>query len=389
MNILYVPTKDPRLTTGGNEQRTNLLWESLKRYGKVYTFLLDRKLITCAEHIEGQHPIYKFRPKEKVFSIWRIINSILSRLSLFSIYSRKTTVFKRPEDVFEGVHFDVVVARYLHPLCDFKYWEMAPLLIDIDDHPLQVYETIQQKRLPIGLKTIGRLVTRKQAKFIIDKSVGGWIANKDQEALLSSSYMFLPNIPQRPSQSYNIGSIQRKNLFTVGAMGYEPNKEGVTRFLKDIWPLFHQKYPEVEYYIAGKGALENDVKLWNNYERVKYLGYVEDLEALYEKTLATVVPVYSGGGTCIKTLEAMAYSRTCLSTKFGARGLSDDVVNGEKGILLFDDADTFINAYAILLDDKRREEIEMNGRFVVESNYSFDSFNKAVDEILSKVVSVK
>lgn len=386
MNILYIPTKDPRLTNGGNEQRTNLLWKSLKRYGKVYTFLLDRNLDVCAELIDGIHPIYKFRPEEKTFSVWRIINSLLSRLSLFSIYSRKTKVFKSPENIFEGVHFDVVVARYLHPLCDFKYWKIAPLLIDIDDHPIQVFETVRKKRLPISLKSIGRFVTRKQAEYIIDKSVGGWIANKVQEVLLGSNYMFLPNIPQTPSQSYNVGNIQRKNLFTVGAMGYGPNKDGVTRFLKEIWPLFHQKYPEVEYYIVGKGALEADVKLWNSYEGVKYLGFVDNLEALYEKSLATVVPVYSGGGTCIKTLEAMSYSRTCLSTKFGARGLSDDVINGEKGILLFDDAETFIEAYEKALDIKRREEIEKLGKSVVESSYSVESFNKAVDDIVSKLI---
>lgn len=386
MNILYIPTKDPRLTNGGNEQRTNLLWESLKRYGKVYTFLLDRNLDVCAELIDGIHPIYKFRPEEKNFSVWRLINSLLSRLSLFSIYSRKTTVFKRPEDIFEGVHFDVVVARYLHPLCDFKYWEIVPLLIDIDDHPIQVFETVRKKRLPIGLKSIGRFVTRKQAKYFIDKSVGGWIANKDQKVLLSGNYMFLPNIPQMPSPSYNVGNVQRKDLFTVGAMGYGPNKEGVTRFLKEMWPSFHQKYPEVEYFIIGKGALEVDVKLWNSYEGVKYLGYVENLETLYESTLATVVPVYSGGGTCIKTLEAMAYSRACLSTKFGARGLSDDVVNGEKGILLFEDAESFIKAYDIVVDIKRREEIEKQGMSVILSGYSVDSFNKAVDVVVSKLV---
>ena len=385
MNILFIPNKDPRLRNGGNEQRTNLLWESLKRYGKVYTFLLDRNLDVCAELIDGIHPIYKFRPEEKTFSVWRIINSLLSRLSLFSIYSRKTTVFKRPEDIFEGVHFDVVVARYLHPLCDFKYWEIAPLLIDIDDHPIQVFETVQKKQLPIGLKSIGRFVTRKQAEYIIDKSVGGWIANKDQEVLLGSNYMFLPNIPQTPSQSYNVGNIQRKNLFTVGAMGYGPNKDGVTRFLKEIWPLFHQKYPEVEYYIVGKGALEADVKLWNSYEGVKYLGFVDNLEALYEKSLATVVPVYSGGGTCIKTLEAMAYSRTCLSTKFGARGLSDDVINGEKGILLFEDAESFINDFKTILVVNRREDIEQQGKRVVVSIYSVESFNKSVDDIVSKL----
>ena len=57
MNILYVPSKDPRLTSCGNEQRTNLLWESLKKYGKVYTFLVDYQLTSREEMYNGNNNI--------------------------------------------------------------------------------------------------------------------------------------------------------------------------------------------------------------------------------------------------------------------------------------------------------------------------------------------
>lgn len=386
MEILYIPTKDPRLTNGGNEQRTNLLWESLKRYGKVYTFLHDPKLGTYAEMVDGEHPIYKICPAEKRFSLWRIVNSFLSRLSLISIYSRKTVEIKSPEKVFPSVQFDLVVARYVHPLCEFNYWEIAPLLIDIDDHPLQVYETVRRERLPWGLKTIGNYVTRWQANYIIGKSIGGWVANQEQEKWLGENFAFLPNIPQMPSLSYHKSNTQRKNLFTVGAMGYGPNKNGVMRFLKEIWPSFHKCYPEVKYYIVGKGASDEDARMWSSVDGVEYQGFVENLESLYENTLATVVPVYSGGGTCIKTLEAMAFSRTCLSTEFGARGLSEDVIKKEKGILLFKDVETFIEAYKRILDTKHRSEIESQGRETIYSSYSVDSFNQAVDEVMKRVV---
>ncbi len=388
MNILYIPTKDPRLTNGGNEQRTNLLWESLKRYGKVYTFLHAPKLGTYAEIVDGEHPIYKICSEEKRFSPWRIVNSFLSRLSLISIYSRKTVEIKNPSEVFAGVHFDVVVSRYVHPLCEFKFWEIAPLLIDIDDHPQQVYETVRRKRLPWGLKTIGYYVTKWQANYLISKSVGGWIANQEQEKWLGDIFTFLPNIPQMPSSSYNLGYTQRGNLFTVGAMGYGPNKEGVTRFLKEIWPSFHKYYPGVKYYIVGKGASDEDSRMWSSVDGVEYLGFVDNLESLYESIFATVVPVYSGGGTCIKTLEAMAYSRTCLSTEFGARGLSDDVIKDEKGILIFKDAASFIEAYKKIQNNSHREKIETQGRETISSSYSVDSFNRAVDVVMKKMVKL-
>lgn len=384
MNILYIPTQDPRLKNGGTGQRTNLLWESLKRHGTVYTFVSDFNLGTEPIIENGDHPIYLSRPVKINHLFWRAVNRCFRKLSFFNVFSRKILEIDNPTNVFKGVHFDFIVTRYVYPLCNFKYWEVAPLLVDIDDHPFQVYHTVYENRLYYGLRTIGRYLTNIQTKYILNKSVGGWIANEEQLPLCGKKYGFLPNIPQLPRNDYNVGYNERKNLFTVGVMGYRPNKEGVTEFLAEVWPSFHQKYPDVRYYIVGIGALDADANLWNSYEGVRYMGYVDDLESLYEKTLATVVPVNSGGGTCIKTLEAMAYSRPCISTKFGARGMPADVIEEKKGVLLFDNAESFVHAYEELLDESNRKMIENQGRKVISCYYSIDSFNKAVDEVLIK-----
>lgn len=384
MNILYVPTKDPRLTNGGNEQRTNLLWESLKRHGKVYTFVADKTLGVCAEITDGEHPIYKYRPEEKNNLFWKVVNSILARLSLFCIYERNITKMPNPQKVFEGIEFDIVVTRYIYPLCKYKYWGIAPLLIDIDDHPLQVYATVRKKELPFLLRKMGEIVTRKQANYIINKAFGGWIANEEQVKQLGDNYYYLPNIPQSPSTSYRANYGERIDLFTVGAMGYLPNRSGVARFLKEIWPLFHNKYPKVSYFIVGKGATDEDVRKWNSYDGVEYLGFVEKLEAFYEKTLATVVPVYSGGGTCIKTLESLSFSRVCLSTKFGARGLAE-AIDGQKGLLIFNNSEEFVAQFEKILDANERQKIEQNGSAYIRINYSTDSFDKSVDKVLQLI----
>ena len=385
MNILFVPNKDPRLTNGGSEQRTNLLWNGLKPMGTVYTFVSDVKLDNELEIIDGPHPIFKYRPIINKRSLWYVLNVIICKYFSFSVWKHKSVKQPNVFRTFKGVKFDFVVSRYIHPLCEHDYWKIAPLLIDIDDHPYQVYQTIYKNHLPIGLKTIGKYITMWQTKYIVRKAIGGWIANEEQLVLCGENYGFLPNIPQMPSNAYKIDYSERKHLFTVGTMGYEPNKEGVTHFLKQIWPSFHQKYPNVQYLIAGKGASEAEANYWNSFEGVKYLGYVEDIEKLYEKSLAAVVPVYSGGGTCIKTLEAMAYSRPCISTSFGARGLPGNVIEQEKGILVFNDAMTFIKAFERVLSPNRRKRIELLGRDVISHQYSADCFNKALERVLLKV----
>lgn len=385
MNILYVPTRDPRLTNGGNEQRTNFLWNSLKRYGRVYTFISDDSLETKEEMIEGEFPIYKYRPKYNKKSPWFVVNHVLEWLLLFSIYKHKSTYCPDPTHVFHNTHFDIVVARYISAACFYKYWKIAPMVIDIDDYPLQVYLTIQKEQLPSGLRQIGEIMTKWQTKKMVNRSVGVWMSNEKQVKLLGTNCHFLPNISQGPSDKYDSDFSDRKDLFTVGSMIYPPNCIGVSRFLKEVWPCFHKKHPDVKYYIIGKGADDEYIKTWRSFEGVEYLGFVDDLEAVYQQSLAAVIPIYMGGGTCIKTLEAMAFSRMCISTPFGARGLPESVIKEEKGVLIFNDKEDFVKAYERICDEEYRKSKEQLGRETIQNTYSQQNFDAAVDKVMKKI----
>ncbi|RYD39136.1 MAG: glycosyltransferase [Verrucomicrobiaceae bacterium] len=60
---------------------------------------------------------------------------------------------------------------------------------------------------------------------------------------------------------------------------------------------------------------------------VDFFEDASDLAALYASALAVVVPLSAGGGTKIKTIEALAYGRPLVSTAEGVRG-----VNAEAGV---------------------------------------------------------
>lgn len=384
MNILYVPTKDPRLRNGGNEQRTNLLWESLKRYGRVYTIVFDAYLTTNEEMIAGEHPIYKYPPSFKN-NLWNCVNNNIDKLSLFSIFRRYSTYCPNPKLVFRDIQFDVVISRYIFPVCCYDYWKIAPLVIDIDDHPLQVFWTIHKHNMRPCMRLIGEIVTKWQFNYLINKTIGGWISNEEQVKLLGNNYYFLPNIPNVPSREYDAEYAKRKDLFTVGTMVYPPNCIGVSRFLKEVWPYFHEKHPNVKYFIIGKEAPEEAQQFWRSFEGVEYLGFVDNLEGVYQRSLAAVIPIYMGGGTCIKTLEAMAFSRMCISTPFGARGLPDSVIRDERGVIIFDDKEDFVKAYERICDEEYRKSKEQLGRETIQNTYSQQNFDAAVDKVMKKI----
>lgn len=380
MNILYIPTKDPRLTNGGNEQRTHLLWQALKSMGTVYTFMPNHHLDKSNEYIEGEHPIYKCKP----IYIWKyhpfhILNVISKYFTSISLFSRLDTKIPNVEEIYPDVKFDVVVCRYVYNLfaCDFS--KIAPVYIDVDDHPYQVYETTRG----IKLKGLFGNVCYKLFKYRINnvllKSKGGWISNKEQLNLLPKSYAFLPNIPNVPSNHYDYTETNRNGLMTIGAMGYSPNYLGVDKFLKEIWPAFHRIFPDVKYTIGGAGAPTSLVDKWNSTEGVKYVGFIDDLEDAYQHCMATVVPINAGGGTCIKTLESLSYSRTCFSTPFGARGLEDYAKRQDGCLHLYNNAEEFINIYQQLLLFEDRTNREVLSRNFIEKEYSVYKFERIVN----------
>lgn len=385
MNILFVTPLDPRNNKSGGEQRTHLLWESLTRHGRVFSFILDWNSSSDGEMIVGENPFFVFRPIFKKNSIGYKANCLPKYLTGFLFNIGRFTVLPNPNIVFNCAHFDIVVSRYISPLYLYKFWDIAPVIIDIDDHPIQVFKTIHSQRLPLPFRQIGFFLTKWETNRTIKKSIGGWVSNKEQIGMCGSNYHYLPNIPNQPSKNYIEDYEDRKNLFTVGYMGYAPNREGINQFLNEIWPHFHAKYPEVKYYLVGGGAREEDITAWKVFEGVEYLGFVEDLESLYQGILATIVPVSSGGGTCIKTLESMAFSRTCLSSYFGARGLPKDVISEGKGIIVYKSADEFLESYEKLLKRDYRERKEKEGREVIDYLYSKEAFHMGIDELISSL----
>lgn len=384
MNILFVTNIDPRLKNSGSAQRTNLLWESLKRHGRVFSYFADDSTACDEEHIEGEHPLYRFNAQTIKSPFWHPLHSVLENLSVFSIFRYKKYKYPDPCSVFGNVKFDLVVVRYIGTACFYKFWKIAPMIIDIDDYPIQVYDTTKGLKRKFLTRSLGSWLTRIQTEHIIKKAQDCWIANSTQTKLFGHQFIYLPNISNEPSESYDYAYPEREGLFTVGNMSYAPNYEGTDRFLKEIWPAFHKEHPDVRYRIAGKGAPSEYALKWNSLEGVEYLGFVDDIEDLYKKCLATVVPIYGGGGTCIKTLESLSYSRTCLSMPFGLRGLPENILDGKHGLIAVNNSDDLIRAYDSLNEKEKRSDYEHEGRTYFKANHTKSLFERAVDRLLSK-----
>lgn len=136
-----------------------------------------------------------------------------------------------------------------------------------------------------------------------------------------------------------------KTLFHLGSMDWLPNKQSITWLLNEIWPAIHHHFPEWQLRLAGKKMPED----WIRDEGVvKIEGEVPSAAGYMANYQVMLVPLLSGSGIRIKTIEAMAMGKTVISTSVGVRGLG---VEPEVEVLIADTPKEFVQAIKKLEDD--------------------------------------
>lgn len=117
------------------------------------------------------------------------------------------------------------------------------------------------------------------------------------------------------------GTHAPRSVVFVGSMDYFPNAEGAVWFAREIWPEVRRRLPDLEFVIVGARPTEAVLAL-REIPGVTVTGTVDSVKPYYQKALAAVVPLRTGGGTRLKILEAMAAGSPVISTALGAEGLA-------------------------------------------------------------------
>ena len=102
---------------------------------------------------------------------------------------------------------------------------------------------------------------------------------------------------------------------------------------------------------------------------ISLVGYVDDIRPLIASSWISLAPIFSGGGTRLKILEAFGLRTPVIATSKGAEGLE---VQHEKHLLIADTAETFAQETIRLLnDDELRSELTSNAYQLVKEKYDW------------------
>ncbi len=122
----------------------------------------------------------------------------------------------------------------------------------------------------------------------------------------------------------------RASLLFAGPFRYAPNRQGLQRFLEQVFPALRARFPELNLVVlAGDGGRDLVAEdPWFRQAGVVIEEGVDDVGPWLARCALTINPLQGTRGSSLKLAESLAAGRVCVSTADGARGFVDAELPG-------------------------------------------------------------
>lgn len=174
-------------------------------------------------------------------------------------------------------------------------------------------------------------------------------------------------------------------LLYPGAFHHAPNARAAEFLLGDLWPRVSRRHPDARLVLCGVDPTEAMSRAAADDGRIVVTGRVADVVPHLRHATVMPVPLFEGGGTRFKILEAFAAGLPVISTPKGAEGLG-----AEPGTHYLEavDGDSFAAAIDGVLADATaaRAMAERASEYV--ERFSFDAVGTAVADSIGRLASL-
>ncbi|MGB6484597.1 MAG: glycosyltransferase family 4 protein [Candidatus Acidiferrales bacterium] len=176
-------------------------------------------------------------------------------------------------------------------------------------------------------------------------------------------------------------------VLSVGRWSASERYKGADLLIQAVARLSHD-FPELHLVLAGSGddllRLKQQARNSEAEERVHFLTELSraELAACYASSDIFALPS-TGEGFGLVFLEAMAFGKPVIGANVG--GIPDVVENGREGLLIEPTAEAISAALRrLLLDPQLREELGARGKQRVNSEFTFESFQRQLLAVLNE-----
>jgi len=182
-----------------------------------------------------------------------------------------------------------------------------------------------------------------------------------------------------------------ERLLFIGSFRHSPNVEAYRFFTEQVWPLLREKFPHMTLTVV---CGPDHLNYWRAFadspeprpdERIRLLGFIEDVRPLYVEANLIIVPTTVSAGTNVKVLEAMAMQRAVVSTTSGCAGLG--LLHGHS-VWVADTPEAFAAGVATLIaDPERREQLARAAYGHAVRNFDWAAIGAKQRELVREMLS--
>jgi glycosyltransferase involved in cell wall biosynthesis len=259
------------------------------------------------------------------------------------------------QNTYDIVHFEGLFAT---PYIDaIKRQTNVPTLLRQHNIEYQIWERLaKNEKQPIKkwyLKLLAKRMKRYELMAIqkFDRLV--CIAETDEMVLQQfTNHNKIETIPGGfiiKEADLKIQTPTANAIYHIGSMEWLPNQQAMEWFHNFVWPKVIQQLPLAQFFMAGKNMPEA-YQSWAT-ANFKVMGEVEDAHAFAADKAILIVPLQSGSGIRMKTIEAMLMGKAVVTTSIGAQGLP---IKNHEHCVIADAAEDFAKAIIDLLNNPEK-----------------------------------
>lgn len=355
----------------------------LKKYNVILIGFFNKRYHNSMVSVLN-HPnlcIYGYNFKKNIYTIiLLLIKLFLSGHSLILGRYRDKRIQKKVCDIIKTQKISFIFCSELATMQNIGANSEKNVPIYFDDHNVEfslLDRMIKYTSWPkkFFLKMDKNKVKRYEMTSLKKAYYNFCVSDIDKKAFLKLSginenkirvvkNIFLTNNKQKDK---NIGKYPI--IVFLGNLNWPPNKYGLIRFIKNVFPEIIANVNNVHLYILGSNA-PKELKKYAQHLPIKFFFDISEevKEALLEKCCLGIVPLYFSSGSRIKILELWSHKIAVVSTIIGSEGLELSAGNH-----IVSSDNNFADKVIEVLSDKNR--LIEDGLYNYETfinNYSFE-----------------
>lgn len=224
----------------------------------------------------------------------------------------------------------VVFRLYLHGVADRLRGLLAVQRaeLDLDDWDSATMRSTAGAQWRMGRRLDAVLAWRESLQYrAIERRIPArydacWLAAHEDLSAFPGAAVRPNRLPRLPPQRAGAAAPQGLHMVFIGSLDYPPNQEAALLLAEGLAPLLRQRLPPPwTLHIAGSRPPRWLRVRLHAAAGVRPWFDVPDVERVYAVGTVAPLPVLAGGGTKLKTLEALARGMAVVASAEAVRGL--------------------------------------------------------------------